>query len=88
MDVLRSEFGYQGITMTDWTIKGYAGAKDSVYPVAIAPNTIMAGNDLFMPGSRDDFAEVMEALKSGKVSRKQLEQNATRTSRMAKQLVE
>lgn len=86
MDVLRCEFGYQGITMTDWTIKGYAGAKDSIYPVATAPNTIMAGNDLFMPGSRDDFAEVMEAFKSRKVTRKQLERNATRISRMAKQL--
>lgn len=86
MDVLRCEFGYQGITMTDWTIKGYAGAKDSIYPAATAPNTIMAGNDLFMPGSRDDFAEVMEAFKSRKVTRKQLERNATRTSRMAKQL--
>ncbi len=87
MDVLRCEFGYRGIVMTDWTIKGYAGSKGSTYPIAVAPNTIMAGNDLFMPGSRDDFAEVLEALNSGKVTREQMKKNATRVSRMAKSMV-
>ncbi|MCM1223501.1 MAG: glycoside hydrolase family 3 C-terminal domain-containing protein, partial [Lachnospiraceae bacterium] len=42
-DVLKCEFGYQGIVMTDWTIANYATDKDCVHPVAKAPNVIMAG---------------------------------------------
>jgi beta-glucosidase len=87
-DVLKSEFGYQGIVMTDWVIANYATDKNCVHPVAKPVNVIMAGGDLFMPGGKQDYAEVATALKEGKVTRRQLEINATRVARMAKELVQ
>lgn len=86
-DILRAEFGYQGIVMTDWVISGYAVGDSSKYPVAKAPNVIMAGGDLFMPGGKSDYDDVAKALKEGKVTRKQLKINASHTARMARELV-
>jgi beta-glucosidase len=85
-DILKSEFGYRGIVMTDWVIANYATDKNCVHPIAKPVNVIMAGGDLFMPGGRQDYAEVAAALKEGKVTRRQLEINATRVARMAKEL--
>jgi beta-glucosidase len=73
--------------MTDWVISGYAVGDSSKYPVAKAPNVIMAGGDLFMPGGKSDYDDVAKALKEGKVTRKQLKINASHTARMARELV-
>ena len=86
-DVLKSEFGYEGIVMTDWTIVNYATEKGCIHPVAKASNVIMAGGDLFMPGSKSDYEDVATALKEGKVTREQMQMNASRTARMARELV-
>ena len=86
-DVLKSEFGYEGIVMTDWTIANYATEKGCIHPVAKAPNVIMAGGDLFMPGSKSDYDDVVAAMKEGKVTREQMQMNASRTARMARELV-
>lgn len=86
-DVLKAEFGYQGIVMTDWTIANYASEKGCIHPVAKAPNVIMAGGDLFMPGCKSDYNDVLAAMKEGKVTRKQMRINASRTARMARELV-
>ena len=86
-DVLKAEFGYQGIVMTDWTIANYASEKGCIHPVAKAPNVIMAGGDLFMPGSKSDYNDVLAAMKEGKVTREQMQINASRTTRMARELV-
>lgn len=86
-DILRAEYGYEGLVMTDWTIAGYENEKDCVHPVTLAENTCMAGNDLFMPGSKHDYDGVMAGLASGKVTREQLEINATRVAKMAEVLV-
>lgn len=76
-DILRSEFGHKGIVMTDWVVDSFGDAKNK-YPVSIAPKTIMAGNDLFMPGVQKDFDMVKKALQDGEVTREQLEINASR----------
>ena len=47
-----------------------------------------AGGDLFMPGGKSDWKRVQKALKAGSLSRRQLEENATRVVRMAKKLTE
>ena len=86
-DVLKSEFGYKGIVMTDWTIANYATEKGCTHPVAKAPNVIMAGGDLFMPGSKSDYSDVVAAMKEGKVTKEQMQINASRTARMARELV-
>ena len=84
-DILRAEFGYQGIVMTDWIISAmYVGKRK--YP---APNTAKiaaAGNDLTMPGSAGNLKALQKGLKDGLVTRRQLEINAARIVRMAKKL--
>ena len=84
-DVLRREYGFQGIVMTDWVISLMTSKKDvhpRVEPWAVAA----AGGDLFMPGGKGDFKSVMEGLTKGSLTREQLQINATRVYRMAKEL--
>ena len=85
-DVLRAEFGYQGIVMTDWVTAGYENELDCAYPNSDAADVCMAGGDLFMPGSQHDYDRIREGLKNGSVLRGQLQVNATRVLHMAEQL--
>jgi len=75
--VLRKEFGFKGIVMTDWVMSGTM-PKDTAYPGARASRVAAAGGELFMPGSKADYDDVKEALKAGRLTRKQLLINATR----------
>lgn len=86
MDILRCEFGYEGIVMTDWTIAEYARKDNCKYPISTAERVAMAGGDLFMPGGAGDYKNILKALKDGIVSKRQLQENASRTARMARQL--
>ena len=85
-DILRCEFGYEGIVMTDWIIGAVSG-KGNKYPGPVSARIAAAGNDLTMPGNAGDLKNMLKGLKDGTVSRMQLEINATRVYRMAKQLV-
>lgn len=84
-DILRCEWGYEGIVMTDWVIAMTTNGKTK-YRVALSSCVAAAGGDLFMPGGPKDYKTLLTALKSGEVSRKQLEINATRVYRMALKL--
>lgn len=84
-EVLRREFKFEGIVMTDWVIAIMASAK-SVHRGALSNEVVKAGGDLFMPGGKKDYENVMNALKAGSLSRKQLEINATRVLRMIDKL--
>ena len=85
-DILRAEFGYEGIVMTDWIIAMMTG-KGHKYAAPNAARIAAAGNDLTMPGGKGDFKAMLKGLqKEGLVSRRQLEINATRIIRMAKKL--
>ncbi|MGX8692635.1 MAG: glycoside hydrolase family 3 protein, partial [Clostridia bacterium] len=87
-DILRAEFGYRGIVMTDWII-GMMTGKGSKYAAPNAAKIAAAGNDLTMPGSKGDLKAMLKGLyKEGLVTRRQLEINATRVVRMAKKLTE
>ena len=85
-NILRDEFGFKGIVMTDWIIKGYENERDCAYPVSDASHVCMAGGDLFMPGGQQDYDLVKAGLANGSVTRRQLEINATRVLHMAEQL--
>ena len=85
--VLRKEFGFQGIVMTDW-IMGGTSPKDTAYPGARASRIAAAGGELIMPGSKRDKEDLMEALKAGRLTRKQLLVNATRLLRLIKKMKE
>ena len=84
-DILRCEFGYQGIVMTDWIIPAMNMGKKK-YPAPNAAKIAAAGNDLTMPGGRGDLKAMLKGLKDGLVTRRQLEINATRVVRMAEKL--
>ena len=84
-DILRAEFGYQGIVMTDWIISVMTG-RGNKYPAPNAAGIAAAGNDLTMPGGTGDYKAMMKGLKKGRVTRRQLQINATRVYRMAKKL--
>ena len=83
-DYLRTENGFNGIVMTDWIIKmNNFGTK---HEVTEADRVISAGNDIFMPGRKKDFNNIIRALKDGRLSRKQLEADASRVYMMCKKL--
>ncbi len=69
-DILRSEWGFNGIVMSDWhsTNKGLADNGEA----------IAAGNDLIMPGGILFRWEVWKALWKKKLSRRDLELSASR----------
>jgi beta-glucosidase len=63
--ILRNEWGFKGYVMTDWF-----GGKDAVAQ-------INAGNDQLMPGTTIQTKELIEGVKSGKISMTQLDKNVT-----------
>ncbi len=77
-DILRDEFGFEGLVMTDWIVNGGTQDKTSVHPAPEAYKVVNAGGDLFMPGGQGDFDNVLKAYTDDRVSRRQLEINATR----------
>ncbi|NCC02082.1 MAG: hypothetical protein EOM34_15680 [Clostridia bacterium] len=86
-DILRSEWGYEGIVMTDWIIAAMMG-KNNKYPGPQAKKIAAAGGDLVMPGGKGDYNSILQGLKDGTLSRRQLEVNATRVYRLSKRLEE
>ena len=86
--VLRGEFGFQGIVMTDWMAGGSFLSRSAKYPAPHAGFVAAAGGDLFMPGCGKDLEECKRLLRSGGLSRRQLEINATRVYRLSRRLNE
>jgi beta-glucosidase len=71
--LLRHEWGFDGVVMTDWL----ATAKDAANPAFC----LVAGNDLIMPGTKRDKKEIVKALRKGRLSEDDLRQSAARIVR-------
>lgn len=61
--ILRDEWGYRGMVMTDWF-----GGKD-------AQAMVNAGNDLLMPGTPQQYEAILSAVKEGGISEADLNRN-------------
>ena len=62
--ILRREWGFDGLVMTDWVVDGMTRS-DMKHPRATAAATIKAGNELFMPGGETDRMNLLAALRRG-----------------------
>lgn len=71
--ILKEEWGYQGVVVTDW------GDMDVVVNGADA---VAAGNDIVMPGGPPVIAQILEGHESGRVSRKAMEDAVSRLLHM------
>lgn len=69
-DVLRGEWGFDGVVMTDWWAEEN-GARQQA-----------AGNDLLMPGTQRQYDEILEGLKAGTLTEAQLDRNVARVLKM------
>ncbi len=87
-DVLRSEFGFAGIVMTDWLVRGMIHNERDLHAPVQTEMVAAAGNDLYMPGCKADFDDMLKGLREGTLTRKQMEINVSRVYRMAKKLCE
>lgn len=81
-DILRSEWGYHGIVMTDWLIAAMPGDKASPYRKPKASLIAAASGELVMPGDKNDVKDILEGLQNGNITREQLEINASRLYRV------
>lgn len=77
-EVLRNEWGYKGIVMTDWFggFPGFESIRDG--GISDVVKQMNAGNDLLMPGIPAQKKVLLEALNSGKLSQEVANTNVRR----------
>ena len=67
--VLRDEWGYEGLVMTDWftsqDVPFLTGGMEAKYPISSSVGCIAASNDLQMPGSEKNVDDILEAVRTG-----------------------
>lgn len=68
--LLRDEWGYQGMVMTDWF-----GGKDALAQM-------VAGNDMLQPGQNKQFEAIVNGVKEGKLDEAVLDRNVKRILEM------
>ena len=78
IDVLRCEWGFDGLIMSDWYGTPIFPLQKCNHPNQFCPENIKAGNNLQMFGEKNHWDMLMEALKEGKVSRDDLLESASR----------
>lgn len=82
-DILRSEWGFNGIVMTDW-FGGYPNFTAIANPAYVSDvvKQEMAGNDLLMPGLKPQKEAILKALKDGSLSKQTVDMNVKRIMNM------
>lgn len=70
-EVLRDEWEYEGVVMTDWSTTenkpSLTASNIPVYPIASAVGCIYAGNDLIMPGCYENVDDILKAINDNEV---------------------
>lgn len=72
--ILRDEWGFDGLVMTDWQTTWYGDNCNGA-------GCVTAGNDLIMPGHPDDLQSIRDGLESGIISIEDVKKNAYRVVR-------
>lgn len=92
ISVLRDEWGFSGIVVTDWgtTGKGLYGlitaSHPHKYPGSTSFGCIAAGNDLVMPGGNEDIQEIINAVADGRLPLAKLQYCVTNILRLMMKL--
>ena len=83
--VLREEWGFEGVVMTDW---GTTNDKFNlgVHGASSPALCVKAGNDLMMSGTKEDVDGILTGLKDGTITRAELEACAGRILALSKEL--
>ncbi len=76
-DILRDEWGYKGIVMTDW-FGGFAGFGAISGKASNTVAQLSAGNDLLMPGMDSQREAIVEALNNGTIDKAVVDTNIKR----------
>ncbi len=87
-DVLRKEWGFRGMVMTDWGTTGgleMEPGKTFKYGTSDPAQCIQAGNDLIMPGKQADVDAVIDAVHSGSLDEQDLRKCAEHIVQLALQ---
>ncbi|MCR5329332.1 MAG: glycoside hydrolase family 3 C-terminal domain-containing protein [Saccharofermentans sp.] len=74
-DILRNEWGFDGIVMTDWFATGHDESLDEL--------CCKAGTDLIMPGTPFIHSKIMKAYRKGLITRDDIERSARRIIKLA-----
>ena len=74
-DVLRNEFGFDGMVMTDWFATGH--------DESLSENCCKAGCDIIMPGLPAEVKKIQKAYKNGTITKNDIEISARRVIKAA-----
>ena len=79
--VVRGEWGFGGVIMSDWNTTVPEGG-------SVPWQCIAAGNDMIMPGNPEDDEDIRKAHERGKLSEEMIRRSAGRILRMIRQLTD
>ena len=68
IDVLRIEWGYDGLVMSDWYTSNEIKIGLSNHPMQHAVPNILAGNNLQMGGGKNDYDLIMKSVQDGEMT--------------------
>lgn len=78
--ILREEWGYKGLVMSDWFTTVAELQPGEIYAATSPTGCLLAGNDLIMPGTPEDLKQLTAARRSGELPRAVLETCAGRVA--------
>lgn len=70
--ILRDEWGFDGMIMTDWGTTSPGDDHKRKYKASTCWGCIRAGNDLIMPGAKADIASLYHSVQTGEISLEEL----------------
>ncbi len=85
--VLRDEWGFEGVVMTDWftsqAVYGLSDPSKAKYPYSSSVECIRSGNDWQMPGCKQNVIDIIDAVADGSLPKADLQFCVCNIIRMA-----